>query len=268
MDPTAVKQLLSTLLGTRLVVEKTREILLINQVRVHLDQVNGLGTFIELEAEFEVDTAEAREKELRKVADLVQSFGINKADLQTSGYMDLMEKKRWGQDWTLGDITISSDSADVDLELVHAELKKSYWSAGIPKELVEESVRNSLCFSAFDSRVGKQIGFARVVSDYSTFAYLGDVFVVTEYRRKGVSKFLMECILAHPRLQGLRRFCLGTRDAHELYRTYGFEVIQGPENWMEIKNLSPYMRHSNRPPVASAFQDKLASTSEPTGPND
>lgn len=130
------------------------------------------------------------------------------------------------------EIRISTDRAEIDVDLVHDFLsRESYWCPGIPREVVERAIAGSLCFSVF--RDDSQVGFARVVTDGATFAYLADVFIVSEQRGRGLSKQLMEHILAHPQLQGLRRFCLATADAHALYGQFGFTPLARPERYME-----------------------------------
>lgn len=126
---------------------------------------------------------------------------------------------------------ISTDKSLIDLVVVHDFLSQSYWAKGIPMEIVRRSVANSLCFGVYKGE--QQIGFARVISDYATFAYLADVFILEPFRGQGLSKWLMEMIVSHPQLQGLRKWMLGTRDAHELYRKFGFESIKSPEALME-----------------------------------
>ena len=126
----------------------------------------------------------------------------------------------------------------MDREVVHGFLTECYWAQGISREVVERSLRHSLCFGIY--REGFQVGFARVITDRATFAYLADVFVVTAHRGRGLSKFLMECILSHPELQGLRRFLLGTRDAHGLYARFGFAPPRRPAIWMEIHDERVY----------------------------
>ena len=121
----------------------------------------------------------------------------------------------------------------MDFEAVHACLTRSYWSPGVPRALVERAAANSMCFGIFHERDG-QVGYARVVSDKTTFAYLADVFVLESHRGKGLSKRLVEKIQADPQLQGLRRFLLATRDAHGLYAQFGFTPIAAPERLMEI----------------------------------
>ena len=131
---------------------------------------------------------------------------------------------------------VSSDPARVDLDLVHAFLTRSYWAAGIPREVVARSIAGSLCFGLYEEKAGEppaQRGFARVITDGATYGYLGDVFVVESHRGRGLGHWLMECVMAHPGLQGLRRWSLVTRDAHELYRPLGFTALAAPERYME-----------------------------------
>jgi GNAT superfamily N-acetyltransferase len=132
-------------------------------------------------------------------------------------------------------LVITTDSSRLDLDVVHGFLATSYWAAGIPREIVERAVRHSLCFGAFDG--DRQVGFARVISDYATYAYISDVFVVPSHRGRGVGKQLMAAIMTYPDLQGLRRWTVFTRDAHGLYRQFGFGEPRYPERLMEI--LSP-----------------------------
>jgi len=133
---------------------------------------------------------------------------------------------------------ISTDKARLDLAVIHDFLAHSYWAKDIPRDLVERSIENSLCFGAY--RAGKQIGFARVISDFATFAYLADVFVVPAERGKGVSKLLVQTILRHQKLQGLRRFMLVTLDAQGLYAQFGFEPITHAERYMTILRPNLY----------------------------
>jgi nitroimidazol reductase NimA-like FMN-containing flavoprotein (pyridoxamine 5'-phosphate oxidase superfamily)/GNAT superfamily N-acetyltransferase len=137
-------------------------------------------------------------------------------------------------------VTISTDRALLDLDTIHGFLAGSYWAAGVSRETVARSISNSLCFGAYED--GRQVGFARVISDYATYAYLADVYVAQSYRGRGVSKALMAAVVAHPSLQGLRRFMLGTRDAHDLYRRFGFRSVRDPETWMEIADPDIYRR--------------------------
>ncbi len=136
--------------------------------------------------------------------------------------------------------SILLDRRKMDIEMIHGFLSKSYWAKDIPVEIVKKSIENSLCFGVFYKE--RQVGFARVISDYATFAYLGDVFILEEHRGKGLSKMLLEEVFTHPQLQDLRRFCLGTRDAHKMYEQFGFYVIKKPEFWMEIKKENIYSR--------------------------
>jgi GNAT superfamily N-acetyltransferase len=140
--------------------------------------------------------------------------------------------------WTNGEFEISTDRARLDLAIVHGFLANSYWARGIPLETVQRSIENSLCFGIYHS--DRQIGFARAITDRATFAYLADVFVVPAYRGRGLSKWLMQCILEHPDLQGLRRWMLATQDAHGLYERYGFTPLKRPERWMEIHRPDVY----------------------------
>ena len=135
-------------------------------------------------------------------------------------------------------IIISSERGRMDVAAIHAYLTRSYWAEGIPLALVAKSIANSLCFGAFDD--ARQIGFARVVSDHATFAYLADVYVLEEYRGQGISRQLMEAIVAHPDLQGLRRWHLATRDAHGLYEKFGFRRLKSPDRHMEMVRDNPY----------------------------
>ena len=135
-------------------------------------------------------------------------------------------------EWHRGEYTISDDRARLDIKVIQKFLStESYWATGRSVERVQRSVDNSLSFGVY--RGDEQIGFARVVTDYATFAWLADVFVLEEYRGRGLSKWLVEVIISHPQLQGFRRWVLATKDAHELYRQYGFRELHRPERWME-----------------------------------
>jgi N-acetylglutamate synthase-like GNAT family acetyltransferase len=136
---------------------------------------------------------------------------------------------------------ISTDKSKLDIDSIHEFLStKAYWCLNIPKSTVQTAIENSLCFGVYEH--DKQIGFARVISDFSTIAYLGDVYVLEEYRGKGLSKWLMETIMSHPQLQGLRRWILLTGDAHELYRQFGWTSIADPTKWMELHNKNVYSK--------------------------
>lgn len=132
----------------------------------------------------------------------------------------------------LTEYEVSTDRRRLDVEVIHGYLARSYWSPGIPRGIVERAIENSLCFGVY--HCATQVGFARVVSDSATFAYLADVFVLEEHRGIGLSKRLMDCVVRHAQLQGLRRFLLGTRDAHGLYRQFGFTQLAHPTRVMEI----------------------------------
>jgi GNAT superfamily N-acetyltransferase len=127
-------------------------------------------------------------------------------------------------------LDISCDPSRIDVALVHDFLRASYWAEGRTRETVERSIRNSLCFGAYVGN--RQVAFARVVTDRAVFAYLADVFVVAEFRHRGVATALIRAILAHDELQGLRTFMLGTRDAHGLYEQFGFAAVRHPERLM------------------------------------
>ena len=132
---------------------------------------------------------------------------------------------------------ISTDPAKLDADSIHAFLSKEFWdSEGVPKEVVERSIRGSLCFGVYDGQ--KQIGFARVVSDAATFAYLCDDYIVEDYRGKGLGKWLMECILSHPDLQELHRWVVVTRDIR-LYTKLWFTPLKEPETYLEMVNPGP-----------------------------
>ena len=142
-----------------------------------------------------------------------------------------------------GESVISTDRTRLDVDLIHGYLTECYWAKGIPREVVARSMENSLCFGVYSGE--EQIGFARVISDYATYAYIGDVFVLDSHRGQGLGKWLMECIMAHPLLQGLRRWSLVTRDAHGLYTQFGFTALGAPERHMELYNPSVYERRGD-----------------------
>ncbi|MBE0544381.1 MAG: GNAT family N-acetyltransferase [Verrucomicrobia bacterium] len=127
---------------------------------------------------------------------------------------------------------ISTDRRRFDVDQIHRFLSSCYWAANIPRCVVEQSIKHSLCFGAFCG--GQQIGFARAITDYATFAYIADVFVVTEHRGRGVAKQLIRATLDHPDLQGLRRFLLATEDAHGLYARFGFKPLSHPEHYLSL----------------------------------
>ncbi|MEJ7861424.1 MAG: GNAT family N-acetyltransferase [Pyrinomonadaceae bacterium] len=135
-------------------------------------------------------------------------------------------------EWQRGEFTISSDNLFLQIETIHKFLsEESYWAKERTREQTQKAIENSLSFGVYKGE--KQIGFARVVTDYATFAYIGDVFILEGFRGQGLSKWLMETIVNHPDLQNLRRWILATRDAHELYEKFGFRELKAPERWME-----------------------------------
>ena len=142
--------------------------------------------------------------------------------------------------WTRDTIEISTDPQRLDVALIHEFLARTYWSPGIPEDIVRRGIDHSVCFGVYEH--GKQIGFARAVTDRATFAYLCDVFVLPACRGRGISKFLMESILAHPELQHLRRWMLATADAHGLYQQFGFKPLGRPDRIMEIVTPDVYQR--------------------------
>lgn len=134
---------------------------------------------------------------------------------------------------TKDDYTISTDKDILDILYIHQFLTTSYWAEGIPVTTVQRSIEGSLCFGVYKGQ--QQIGFARVISDLATYAYLADVFIDEKHRGKGLSKWLVKEILQYPDLQGIRRFELGTRDAHGLYAQFGFTPLPHPEIFMQIR---------------------------------
>ena len=138
--------------------------------------------------------------------------------------------------------TVTTDPARFDIEAIHAYLTRSYWSTGIPRSTVERAIANSLCFGLLHGST--QVGFARVITDKATFGYLADVYVLEEHRGRGLARQLMHAVMEHPDLQGLRRFMLATRDAHGLYRQFGFEEVTAPEHLMTIHKPDLYQGQS------------------------
>ena len=141
-------------------------------------------------------------------------------------------------DVTRGPYIVSTDAARLDLDVIHGFLTQSYWSPGVPRDVVERAIKGSLCFGLYEGT--RQIGFARVITDQATYAYLADVFVLDAEQGKGLGTWLMEVIMAHPALQGLRRWGLITRDAHALYRKVGFKPLANPDRHMEIAKPDIY----------------------------
>ena len=140
------------------------------------------------------------------------------------------------REWRRGEYLISTDRSLLDPQVIHGYLSTSYWAAGIPEEVVGRSIENSLNFGVY--RDEEQVGFARVVTDHATFSYLADVFVLEAHRGQGLGKWLVEVVLSHPDLQGLRRWMLATRDAHDLYRRYTFTELARPGIFMERRDAS------------------------------
>jgi N-acetylglutamate synthase-like GNAT family acetyltransferase len=134
---------------------------------------------------------------------------------------------------------ISTDKSRLNLDVIHRFLsEKSYWANKRSLEQTKTAIENSICFGVYHN--GSQIGFARVISDKATFAYIGDVFILDEFRGRGLSKMLMQTMLEHPDLQGLRRWVLATKDAHGLYEQFGFTLMKFPERWMELPAKDAY----------------------------
>ncbi len=151
---------------------------------------------------------------------------------------DENDKLKFIGHWDRGDYSISTDASQLNIGFIHDFLSNtSYWAKGRSVEVVQRSIENSLNFGVFKNV--QQIGFARVVTDYATFAWLADVFIVEEHRGSGLGVWLIEVITSHPQLQGFRRWLLATRDAHELYRRFGFNEVAEPKRWMERSNTEP-----------------------------
>lgn len=137
-----------------------------------------------------------------------------------------------------GDYLVSTDVSLLDVGAIHAFLTTSYWAEGVSKEAVARSIRHSMPFGLYSGSA--QVGFARVITDAHMLAYIADVYVDKGHRGRGLGKLLMEAMLAHPELQTVKRWLLGTRDAHGLYRQFGFDALERPERWMEMANLALY----------------------------
>ena len=143
-------------------------------------------------------------------------------------------------EWTKDDFSISTEKELLDIAYIHGFLSRSYWAEEIPLDVVQRSIQGSLCFGVYHNN--RQIGFARVITDEATFAYLCDVFIDENFRGRGLSKWLMETVIAYPGLQGLRRFMLATRDAHGLYRQYGFTELTFTDRWMHKHRPDAYKK--------------------------
>ncbi len=147
------------------------------------------------------------------------------------------------REWHQGSYVVSTDKDRLDLAMVHGFLTTSYWSPGIPRDLIERAIDHSMIFGLYEAQ--RQIGFARIVTDRATFAYVCDVFVLETFRGRGLGMWLMEVVMAHPDLQGLRRWILATRDAHGLYRKVGFTELSQPDRLMERVVPDIYRRGTN-----------------------
>lgn len=134
---------------------------------------------------------------------------------------------------------ITTDTTRMDVPAIHAFLSQTYWSPGIPLSLVQRAIANSLCFGVLLGT--QQVGFARVITDKASFAYLADVYVLEPHRGKGLARLIIEGVIAHPDLQGLRRILLATRDAHALYAQYGFKPLAEPDRMMEVHRPNSYL---------------------------
>ena len=141
-------------------------------------------------------------------------------------------------DYHKGRLLVSTDKTMLDLDVIHDYLSRSYWSANVPREIVARSLEHAICFGVYDGQT--QVGFARVISDYATFAYLSDMFILEAHQRQGLGKWLLACIIAHPDLHGLRRWMLVTSDAQGLYERYGFRTVEDGSNIMHILRLNIY----------------------------
>ncbi len=147
------------------------------------------------------------------------------------------------------DYVISTDQALLDRPVIHAFLAQTYWSPGVPPEVVDRALDHSLTFGVYKG--SEQVGLARVITDFATFAYVADVFILPQFRGQGLSVWLIESVLAHPDLQGLRRWLLATLDAHGLYSKHGFKPLATPERFMEIRHSSPYGLNIDAPRPAT-----------------
>ena len=135
------------------------------------------------------------------------------------------------REWLQGEYSITTDVNQLDLNVIHQFLASSYWAKGLPLEVLQRSIQNSLIFGLYKGK--QQIGFARLITDHATFAYVADVFILEPFRELGLGKWLIETIISYPELQGLRRWLLATKDAHELYRRFGFTKLNNSDSFME-----------------------------------
>jgi GNAT superfamily N-acetyltransferase len=164
-------------------------------------------------------------------------------------------------EWRDEDYLISTDKGHLQIGRIHDYLSvQAYWCLGIPEKIIRAAIENSLCFGVYHCAEGQtlQIGFARVVTDKATFAWLCDVYIEEVYRGRGLSKWLMGCIMSHTELKNLRRFCLATKDAHGLYEKFGFHITQTPANWMEIKDNDLYKKVIAEERPSGSVSDAIA----------
>lgn len=157
-------------------------------------------------------------------------------------------------DYQRGEFTISTDKLRLDIDAIHRFLDTSYWAEGRSPETIRRSIEHSLPFGVYKG--DQQVGFARVITDYATFAWIADVFILDAFQGQGLGKWLMEVIIAHPELQGFRRWVLATKDAHEMYRRFGFDELKKPERWMERHDPNT----QERPDYWSDAGDKMSET--------
>lgn len=148
-----------------------------------------------------------------------------------------------------GEYVVSTDRGRLDVASIHRFLSSSYWAPGLPRDVLERAIAGSICFGLYDH--ADQIGFARVVTDGATFAYLCDVYVLEPHRGRGLGTWLMEVVIGHPALQRLRRFVLVTRDAHALYERFGFRSLARPEGYMEVHRPDVYHTAAAAAPLTS-----------------
>jgi predicted pyridoxine 5'-phosphate oxidase superfamily flavin-nucleotide-binding protein/GNAT superfamily N-acetyltransferase len=220
----------------------------------------GRGTVLQAGADFQLAQSALRNEGVTEPFDTVVIVDVERVSNITSPVYDRGTHSRqvevhWQQywvslwngtsacnHWSKGKCFISTDKALLDVRAIHDFLsRESYWARGIPLRLVERSLATSLCFGLF-TEMRRQIGFARVVTDYATFAYLADVYVLEQYRKQGLGEWLMTVITEHPDLQQLRRWMLATRDAHALYGKVGFKPLDNPGLFMARSDLESYQQ--------------------------
>lgn len=165
-------------------------------------------------------------------------------------------------EWITQNYLVSTDKDLLQVSKIHDYLStQAYWCLGIPKETIKKAIEGSLCFGLYQYALDSkriQIGFARVVTDQSTFAWLCDVYIEEKHQKQGLAKWLIECVMSHPELQNLRRICLTTKDAHGLYEKFGFKVTSTPESWMEIKDNDLYKKGATAQNAHGAVSDAFA----------